>query len=471
MTNFVTTNNTRTGQAGGRAYLFFVCLSAAMGGFCFGYDGGAFGGAQIFIRQYFLLAPGQFGLIIAASALGCLPAPLLGAPICDRFGSKRVMVLSAALLLAGTLGSASATTMPALLGFRIFTGLGVGLISLASPLFIAEIASSDRRGRLGFLYQVGIITGSLLGVVAAWLVARSLTGDTAWRLIVLTSAAPSLLFLALALRLPASPRWLARHGHQDQALAILCRINGSKVAQAVLEEIGAPAARAVAWKELFGPVLRPILLVGLLLALLNNWTGWSAVASYLPTIFQMGGYPDPGKAVGVTIIPTALAMVFTLAAVALIDRIGRRPLWIFTSAAMALFLMLLGLVFHLRMSGPVVLGVTLLVSLPHAMGLGPIPWLMISEIFPTPARARAMSLCTSVLWLGSFFAVSMVPKAMSLSQRLLGSPAGVYWAFAAVCVLSVIFGWRLLPETRGRTLEEIAANYTDPGIAGVPRLP
>jgi SP family arabinose:H+ symporter-like MFS transporter len=301
--------------------------------------------------------------------------------------------------------------------------------------------------------------GSLLGIIIAWGIACHLPGEIAWRVIVATSALGSLLFLLLSWRLPASPRWLVACGRSDEARIILTRLNGDS-AESILADIQHALQETTAsLKELLLPAVRPMLLVGIVLALLNNWTGWSAVCTYLPTIFQRAGYPDPSKAVGMTIIPTAIGLVFTLFAVALIDRIGRRPLWIATSAMMAAFLILLGFVFHRHIGGPLIIGVTILVSLPHMIGLGPLPWLMMSEIFPNHLRARAVSVCTAMLWAGSFVAIGLFPKAMAVSTRLIGSAAGTCWVLAGICLFSLLFGVRWLPETRGRSLEEIAAGW------------
>lgn len=443
-----------------KAYAYYVSFVAAIGGFLFGYDLLMIAGAQIFVRKYFDLSAGQFGFATSSAILGCILGPTLGAYLCDKIGRKSVLVIAAVLFAVGAVWTALPNTIAVFNAFRILGGIGVGLASLASPLYIAEIAPPEIRGRLGLMYQLAITIGSVAATLVAWLLSSTLPDSISWRWMFASTIVPVFGFVVLLLTVPQSPRWLAGVGREKDAMAILTRIGGSDSAGREMEAIKASLEEETgSLRELLQPGIRMALLTGVLLAVFNQWTGWSGVAFYIPTLFQMAGYAKASDAIGASLVPLIANVFLTLVAVWLVDRVGRRPLWLITSAFMMVCLIGMGLMFHFGARGPVVVLMVLLIIAPHAIGLGCLPWLMMSEIYPTRIRARAVSVSTTFLWIAGFIGPLAFPKIVEISQHTIGSPAGVFWLYAAVCVASLVFGLRLLPETKGRNLEEIAASW------------
>ncbi len=269
-----------------------------------------------------------------------------------------------------------------------------------------------------------------------------------------------ILFALFLFLLPHSPRWLARQGRFDEARHVLAKVRGSEVAETELAEMRQSLADEVGgFKELFQPGLRYALLIGLCLAFFNNWTGWSAMGGYIPMLLEMAGVQQRHAAI-LQFSLTYLAMaLMTVASMWLIDRVGRRPLWLVASVLMALITATTGAVFHFQTRGPLVLVVLVLCTVPHGLALGALPWLMMSELFPTRIRALAVALTTTFLWFVIYTSGQFFPMLIGASQRHLGSPAGAIWVCTLVCVGATLFGWRMLPETKGRTLEEIAASW------------
>ena len=442
-------------------YALLICGIAALGGFIFSFDNSAFGGSQILFRDYFHLTPILFGLTFSSGVFGCMLAPIPGALLCEAWGSKRMMLLAAILLIIGAAGAALALDVRFLVGARVVSGLGAGLASLACPMYIAEVAPPARRGALGLLFQIAIMIGSLCGIVLAWGLISLLPAASAWRWIVASGTFCYLTFALLASRLPQSPRWLVRQQREAEAREVLARIDGPSAVDEVLQGIRDSLQTGNAFRSLLRPEFRWPLITGVLLALFNSWTGWSLIGSYLPTLLQKVGYARAGDAVGLTIVPTAIGLGFTFLTVLVIDRVGRRPLWIGGSAAMAILLTAMGFLFLRGIHGWPVLLVVLGLMLVHTTSVGPIPWLMIPEVVPNAVRAPAMSICTTCLWLAFFSGALVFPNGMALSEQHIGSPALVFWILAGICVLSFLFGWLVLPETKGMTLEQIGNRYKD----------
>ncbi|MBI2842845.1 MAG: sugar porter family MFS transporter [Armatimonadetes bacterium] len=463
----VLTESPMTGQGvAGRGYTFFIAFVAAIGGFLFGYDTAIIAPAQLFLQKHFNLSPEQLGFAVSVLLLGCIAGPILGAGLCDRLGRKSVLFLSGILFIVGAIGTAVTNSIVVFDIFRFVGGLGLGFASLASPMYIAEISPAKVRGRLGLMFQLAITIGALSATLAAYFIASHYVEGSlaqtqmAWRWMVGSIVIPIIIFLLLLLRVPQSPRWLAGRGGNEEALAILTKINGPEQAAKEMEAIKESLKEeSGTFSEIFLPGIRIALVIGILLAVFSNWTGWSGVAYYLPTIFQMAGIPDPSKAIGVALVPMTANVFLSLIAIWLVDRAGRRPIYIATSAAMFVFLILMGLAFQLHLSPAFIVLATLLILIPHAIGLGPLSWLMMSEIFPTRIRARAVSITTTFVWFAGFTGPLAFPKLVEISKATFGSPAGLFWLYAIICVFAFIFALKLLPETKGRTLEEIARSW------------
>jgi MFS transporter, SP family, arabinose:H+ symporter len=448
----------------GRFYALFIAFVAAIAGFLFGYDLVIISGAAIFIKAYFALSPAQFGFAVSSAILGCIAGPFLGAWLCDWIGRKSTLMMSGVLFAVGAIGAALAGSIGIFNLFRIVGGLGVGVSSLAAPLYISEIAPARQRGRLGIMYQLAITIGCLAAAVVSYWLARCVSSTVSWRWMVASVVFPVVVFALLLLKVPQGPRWMAARGQFDEAFQSLARIDGVEHATREMAEIRASlAGESGTFGELFEPGMRKALVTGALLGLFNNWTGWSGIAYYLPTLFQQAGYARASDAIGVNVLIMVGNAVLTLVAIAIVDRAGRRPLWLLTSAAMIFCLGTAGLVFQLKITGAIVVAAIFMCDVPHAIGLGPLPWLMMSELYPTRIRARAVSISTTFLWIAGFTGPFAFPMIEAASRKIVGSIAGVFWFYALICIGAFFWGLKMLPETKGRTLEEIARSWSETG--------
>ncbi len=449
-------------RVSGRLYAFLVAFVAAVGGFLFGYDLAIMGGANVYLKEQFHLSEWMFGFTTASATIGCILGPFLGAWLCDRFGRRTTLIAACLLLGIGSILTAVPNDMITFNVFRIVGGVGVGLCSIASPMYTNELAPARWRGGLGFMYQLAIVVGSVMAAAVAWWLAQWLPDTVAWRWMFGSEVVFVAVFGVLLCLLPESPRWLAECGRTDEAKAIFTRIDGPAFAEVEMAQINKSlAAEAGSFSELFAPGLRLALVVGLCLALFNNYTGWSAMAGYLTRIFEIGGLART-DAIFQFMLAYGFMGVMTLVACGLVDRFGRRPLWVISSAIMVGANLFMGLVFHWNITGYSVLVGVCLCAIPHSFALGPLPWLMMSEIFPTRIRARAVAVTTTFIWVVGFLASYFFPIIANFSERMIGSIAGVFWLSSAVCVVALVFGLTLLPETKGRTLEEIADSWTKP---------
>lgn len=439
-----------------RGYAFLVAFVAAVGGFLFGYDLNIITASQLFWRAHFHLSDAEFGFAMGSAMLGCMAGPFLGGLLSDKLGRRGTLIFSGGLFSLGAIGTALSQDIMWFNLFRIVGGVGVGLSSVASPMYITEIAPARYRGRMGLMFQLAITVGS----TAASLVGYFLSFGGHWRWMFGSMLVPIMLFIIFLCLVPESPRWLAEVGREKEGLAVLTGINGFQAAQEEMKEIKETLAMEQGkFSELFGPGIRIAVLTAILLAFFNNLTGWSGIAYYLPVIFQQGGYASPSSAIFNTFLMNSLMMVFTLVCIWLVDRVGRRPLWIRTSFVMIFSLLLAGLAFQLKWTGPIIFLVIILCMIPHHLGLGPLPWLMMSELFPTRLRARGVAVSTTILWTAGFVGPLLFPIMAGFSERLIGSIAGIFGVFAIICVFSGIFGLKLLPETKGRTLEDIGQSW------------
>jgi MFS transporter, SP family, arabinose:H+ symporter len=444
-----------------RGYAFYVAFVASLGGFLFGYDLVIISGAQIFLRAQFALTPRQFGFATSSALLGCIAGPACGAWLCDRMGRKFTLITAAVLFAVSAAGTALANAILIFNIFRVVGGIGVGLASLASPMYLAEIAPARKRGRLGLMYQLAITIGALAATIVSYYLAKYASPPVAWRWMFASVIVPVAVFFGCLIWLPESPRWLAGKQRFGEALSVLTQVAGENEARKELTEMRATNDTEVGGlRELFQPGMRAALFTGIILAVMNNWTGWTGIAYYLPTLFQRAGFSNASDAIAQNVLVMGGNVFLTLVSVWLVDRVGRRPLWILCSAAMFCFLILAGAVFQVNATGSLVVLVIFLCAAPHAIGLGPLPWLMMSEIYPTRIRAKAVSLATTFLWVAAFTGTYALPLLQVASERIFHTVAGVFWLYAAVCLFSFVWGLKFLPETKGRSLENIADSWT-----------
>ena len=441
-------------------FAFVVAFVASVGGFLFGYDLAIVCGANLYLKEVFHLSQAGFGFATASAALGCILGPFLGAWMCDAIGRNRTMMIACALLGIGSIFTAIPKDIFTFNLFRIVGGIGVGLCSVASPMYISETSPPRLRGGFGVMYQLAIVIGSVTAPFVSYVILKLAPPSDCWRWMFASELLPVLVFLVLLFFLPQSPRWLAGRGRMDEALAALTRVGGPDFARQELEHIRvALQEESGRFSELFAPGTRYALLIGLLLAFFNNWTGWSVMSGYIPMLFEASGIQDRAVSFMQFAVTYGCMGAVTLVACWTVDRVGRRPLWLIASGLMILVTALTGGVFHFHLSGWPVLLVIILCTVPHGLALGPLPWLMMSEIFPTRLRGRAVSLNTAFLWLTIYGGAQLFPLMTDYSEKKLGSVAGAFWLFSGVCVLALLFGWKMLPETKGRVLEEIAASW------------
>lgn len=446
----------------GKTYAFLIAFVSAVGGFLFGYDLGVMGGANVLLKKQFNLSDAMFGFTSASAVLGCIIGPFFGAWFCDRIGRRNTLIAACLLLAVGSLLTAIPNDMITFNIFRIVGGIGVGLCSIASPMYTNEISPARWRGGLGFMYQLAIVVGLVCSAVVALVLADRLPDTLSWRWMFASELVFVAIFAVLLFLVPESPRWLAERGRYAEAERVFTRIDGAEFAAAEMTEVRQSLdAEVGSFSELFEPGLRKALFVGLCLAFFNNYTGWSAMSGYIAYLFQASGLATT-DAIRQYLWAYSFMGVMTLLACGLVDRVGRRPLWLVSSVVMIAANTLIGLVFHLGITGWPVLAAFFLCAIPHSFALGPLPWLMMSEIFPNRIRPRAVAITTTFIWAVGFAAASMFPVLAAWSETLIGTIAGVFWISAATCVLALWFGWTLLPETKGRTLEEIADSWRVP---------
>jgi SP family arabinose:H+ symporter-like MFS transporter len=451
-------------------YIVATVIAAALAAFLFGYDGAIMGAAIPYLAEQFHLSPAMRGFVMTNGVIGCLLGTFAGSWLCDKIGREKTLIVSASLLGVGALmtsiptditipGGLMISTLTIFSTFRILGGFAIGLGAVAAPMYIAEVAPAQMRGKLGVTYQLALVIGSAAAPLAAYPISLYFPAETSWRWMFASQlVVVAVLFVFLFLLAP-SPRWLADKGRFKEALDVLKKIHGPEVADRELAEIKASVKEEQGgWGELLLPGIRYALLIGCLLAFFNNWTGWSAMGGYITTLVELSGVKSHSTAILQFAFTYVSMAIFTAISLFLVDRLGRRPLWIFASILMALVTLATGMVFHFHLHGWVVLLVLCLCTVPHGIALGGLPWLMMSEIFPNRVRAKAVAITTTFLWIVIYSCGQFFPIFLKMSTDHLGSGAGVFWLFTFICILSTIFGCTIMPETKGRTLEDIASS-------------
>ena len=462
--NDVVTNKPLYEDKGSVGYVLLVCLVAALAGLLFGYDTGVISGAIGPLEQRFGLSPKGVGWAASCALVGCIFGAAFAGTISDRIGRKKVLIISAVLFLVSALGTALPRNLIEFVIFRFIGGLGVGAASLTSPMYIAEISPARIRGRMVSVNQFAIVSGFLvvyfanyfiaLGREDAWIV------QSGWRWMFGSESLPAGLLLVLAFFVPESPRWLTKQNREKESLDILRKVDGHKFAQQELLAIkDAIAHESGSVGQLFQPGMKIVLIIGIALAILQQVTGINAVLYYAPEIFKNLGSKTQAALLQ-TVIVGAVNIGFTIIAIWTVDRLGRRPLMLIGATGMGLALLSLGLAFHFNQKGLWVLLFVLAYIGCFAMSLGPVTWVILSEIFPTGIRGRAMAIATVILWI-SCFAVSQTFPMMDKNEWLVEkfNHGFSFWVYAAFCVLEVLFVWLFVPETKGKTLEEIEKHW------------
>ncbi|MCL1679457.1 sugar porter family MFS transporter [Elizabethkingia miricola] len=440
--------------------IYKATLVASVGGLLFGYDTAVISGAIGFMRSFYQLSDIMTGWVASCALLGCIAGAMYSGKLSDRAGRKKVLMLSAVLFTISSIGTAIAPNLWFFVLFRIIGGMGIGIASMLSPMYISEMAPASVRGRLISVFQLGIVTGILViyfvNAYIAGIHNEAWNISTGWRWMFGSGVIPSVIFILLLLTVPESPRWLASQKKHSEAMTILSQINGNTAAQQELDSINeslkdeAPFSLA----SLKGSKLKKALITGILLAVFSQFTGINAIMYYAPEIFKSTGTGRDSAFIQ-TIMVGVINVAFTLIAIKYVDSWGRKKLLLSGISGMTVCLFIAGLAFHTQQQGYLVLIAILGYIAFFAMSLGPLTFVVIAEIFPTKSRATAMSIATFFLWL----AVFLVSQTFPILIGSIGS-AYTFWLYTFISILAFLFIRKSIPETKGKTLEEIEASWT-----------
>jgi SP family arabinose:H+ symporter-like MFS transporter len=436
-------------------YVLFLAVVAAISGFLFGFDTAVINGVLLFLRRQFSLSNLETEVAASALLLGCLLGAAGASLIGDRIGRRKSLLLAAILFAASTVGAALANSVFVFSIGRLLGGLAIGLASVLTPVYIAEVAPARSRGRLVSMNQLAIVVGILAAYVVSWALAG--VGDSSWRWMLGVAAIPSLAFFFGLLFIPESPRWLVGNGQREKGREILARIYGPEEAdvQVRLVEEAASTEQGT-WSEVFAPAMRRPLLVAIGLAVLCQVTGINTVLYYGSILIsEHFSGESAGAALMANVIIGCTNLVCTLIALRCLDRWGRRTMLLTGSAGMTVSLALFVIVNRIPGIPPlVILACVIGYTGFFAFAMGPLPWVVISEIFPNKIRGRAASMATSTLWTSTLIVTFTF---LSLVHGL--GVSGTFGIYAILCVVSFVFIWKLVPETRGKTLEQIQREW------------
>jgi SP family arabinose:H+ symporter-like MFS transporter len=433
-----------------KLYVVLISIVAALGGLLFGFDTAVISGTINFIQPYFGLSEAGLGWTVSSLLFGSMAGVFIAGKAGDQYGRKRVLMLAAFLFLISAVGSASAHSLLYFIMARMLGGIAVGIASILSPMYIAELAPAKSRGKLVALNQLAIVLGILIAFFSNWLLVD--TGENNWRWMLLVMAAPAVfLFFSLFL-VPESPRWLVARHRNEEALQVLMKTSGPEFAHAELKEIEDTLKIEVesTYHDLFAPKIRPLLFIGIILAVFQQITGINTIMYYAPKIFANVGQSN-NLALLQTLAIGGANVLFTLLAMALIDRSGRKMLIMMGSLGMMLMLTGLSALFFLKMTSGILVLVFILGYISFfSASLGPVIWVIIAELFPNRLRSKGMSFAIICLWI----ACTLVTVAFPIMLEKL-SGGITFMIFAIICMANLIYVWKYVPETKGKTLEEL----------------
>ena len=455
-------------------YILGISLVSAMGGLLFGYDWVVIGGAKPFYEKFFGIVdyPRLQGWAMSCALAGCLVGSVLSGLMSDRYGRKRLLILAALVFIVSALGTGAADHFPPFVGYRILGGVAIGLASNLSPMYIAEVTPASIRGGFVSINQLTIVIGILLAQVANWLIAEpvsegssakeillSWNGQHGWRWMFWAELAPASLFFILMWLVPESPRWLAKHKEHEKAIRILSRFGGREYAlqeAAEIERTLRHDTEKVHFRSLLSPGLSGVLLIGIVLAVFQQWCGINVIFNYAEEIFSAAGYGVSDTLFNI-VITGSVNLVFTFVAIYTVDKLGRKALMLMGAGGLAGIYAVLGSMYYFDLKGISVLVFILLAIACYAMTLAPVTWVLLSEIFPNRIRGAALAVATFALWAASFVLVYTFP----FVNRAFGT-GGAIWLFGLLCVGGFIFIRTRVAETRGKSLEQIERELVNP---------
>jgi MFS transporter, SP family, galactose:H+ symporter len=434
-------------------FVYIAAAFAALGGLLFGYDTGVISGAELFIKNDFTLSTFALEVIVSGVLAGAATGALAGGRLADKFGRRKLLIATAIIFAAGAILCTVANSANTLIVGRIIVGLGIGLSSGTVPVYISEVSPANARGWQVSLFQLAITVGILLAYVVDYAFAKI----EGWRWMFGLAVVPAAIFALGMIYLPESPRWLAMKGHRDKAREVLVRIRGTSDVEAEMDEVESTIGEikeSGKISELLAPALRPALIVGIGLAVFQQVTGINTVIYYAPIILQSAGISSASGAILATAGIGVVNVIMTIVSMRLIDRVGRKPLLLTGIAGMTISLGVLSLSFHISMQSGALAWAAVISMMTYvasfAISLGPIFWLLISEIYPLKIRSSSEGLAATFNW-GSNLVVTLT--FLTLVQRMGASQTFLLYGLFAVAAW--IFSFKFVPETKGRTLEEI----------------
>ena len=443
-------------------YLFLITIVAAMGGLLFGYDWVVIGGAKIFYEPFFGIEDSVTlrGWAMSCALVGCLIGAVIAGMLSDRYGRKKMLLTAAVLFFVTAYGTGAANSFTWFILWRMMGGLGIGIASNISPVYIAEVSPASVRGKFVSINQLTIVLGILLAQIANWLIGDYFMEDAqvsvysvehAWRWMFWGAMIPAALFFIFAFMIPESPRWMAINNMEKRAVNVFARLGGEQFANDEMKAIATTGTKTetVSLKTLLHPSLRKILMIGIVLAVIQQWCGINVIFNYAHEIFSAAGYAVSDVLMNI-VITGITNLVFTLVAIFTIDKLGRRTLFLIGFAGLTTIYAIMGLCYFFNVSGLPMLVLVILAIACYAMSLAPVVWVVLSEIFPTRIRGAAMAVSTFFLWTACFVLTYTFPL---LNEWL--KTSGTFWTYGLICLLGFLFVRRHLPETSGKSLEEI----------------
>jgi len=453
-------------------FLISISMVTAMGGLLFGYDWVVIGGAKPFYEKFFDItnSPSLQGWAMSCALVGCLLGAFFSGLLSDKYGRKKLLIIAASLFVLSAIGTGATNSFTVFILYRIVGGIGIGLASNLSPMYIAEISPSSVRGKFVSLNQLTIVIGILAAQLVNWQLAEpvpvnatdieilnSWNGQIGWRWMFWIEIIPAGLFFILMFFVPESPRWLAKNENGKKALSILTRIGGQDYAQEEIDKIQENTldnSEKVNLKQLFKPGLKKVLLIGIVIAVFQQWCGINVIFNYAEEIFSSAGYGVSDILFNI-VITGSVNLIFTFVAIFTVDRWGRRALMLMGAGGLAGIYALMGTAYFFEINGWPLLILVISAIACYAMSIAPVTWVVLSEIFPNRIRGAAMAVATFALWLASFVLTYTFP----LLNHFFGA-SGTFWLYGLISILGFLFIYKKLPETKGKSLETIEKEIT-----------